>query len=107
MILPSSRLKNVKEVGWNTFKPGAWEAYKEVTKRKATDIEQIVKEINLSEEEVMKKVNKIEDDIKREAFGKTKIKKLKQTENKPKSNKNKNNEKEEAKDISHKVLEHM
>ena len=55
----------------------------------------------------MKKVNKIEDDIKREAFGKTKIKKLKQTENKPKSNENKKSEEEEAKDISHKILEHM
>ena len=107
LILPSSRLKKVKETGLNTFKPGAWEAYKEVTKRKAANIEQIVKEINLSEEEVMKKVNKIEDDIKREAFGKTKIKKLKQTENKPKSNENKKSEEEEAKDISQKILEHM
>ena len=107
MILPSSRLKNVKETGWNTYKPGAWERYKEVTKQKADKIEEIVDNEDLTEEEVMKKIDQIEDQIKREAFGKTKIKKPKHLENKPKSKDDKKNEEEEAKDISLKVLERM
>ena len=58
MVLPSSRIKCIKETSWNTFKPGAWEAYKEVTKRNASNIEKIVNNMELNEEEIMKKVDK-------------------------------------------------
>ena len=66
LVLPSNRIKCMKENGWNTFNPGAWEAYKEVTKRNASNIEKIVNNIELTEEEVMKKVDKIEGKIKKE-----------------------------------------
>ena len=75
LVMPSSRIKNIQKTGWNTYKPGGWEAYKEATKRKSKDVKDIVDNEELSEEEVMKKVDAIEDKIKREVFGKTKIKK--------------------------------
>ena len=49
-------------------------------KRKGVKIKEIVDNKDLTEEEVMKKIDKIEDEIKREAFGKTKIKKPKHFE---------------------------
>jgi hypothetical protein len=80
--MSSSRIKNIQETGWNTYKPGGWEAYKDATKRKSKDVKDIVENEELSEKDVMKKVDRIEDKIKREVFGKTKMKKEKKTESK-------------------------
>ena len=105
--MPSSRIRNIKETGWNIYKPGAWEKFKEATKRKAENVAEIVRDEKLSEEEVMTKVDKIEDKIKREVFCKTKIKKPKYIETKPESKDEQKNEETEAKEISLKTLKRM
>ena len=101
------KIKIVQESGWNTFKPGSWEIYKEVTKRKANSIKEVVENNELSEEEVIKKVDKIKDTINREVFGKTKIKKPKKVSTKTKQDDEKKSDEAEAKELSQKELEQM
>ena len=107
LVMPSSRMKNIQETGWNVYKPGGWEAYKEATKRKSKDVADIVENKELSEEDVMKKVDMIENKIKREVFGKTKIKKQRKTENKAVTSAVKNDETVEAKELGLKQLEKL
>ena len=54
------------------MKPGAWDKYKEISKKVAAQIESIAANEDLEDETVMDKIDKMKTKIKFAAFGKTK-----------------------------------
>ena len=58
--------------GWNTNKPGGWEAFKEAGEKYAENIADIVEDEGYSCEEMMEKIEDINTKMKWIAFGKTK-----------------------------------
>ena len=62
------------ETKWNLFKPGGWEAYKEVSDSFADDINRIVDDERVTVDEMIGKIDKIQEKVKFKAFGKTTFK---------------------------------
>ena len=58
--------------GWNTNKPGGWEAFKEAGEKHAEDIQEIVDNEEYTIEEMMEKIEKINTKMKWIPFSKTK-----------------------------------
>ena len=51
------------ETKWNLFKPGGWEAYKEVSDSFADDINRIVDDERVTVDEMIGKIDKIQEKV--------------------------------------------
>ena len=61
---------------WNMAKPGGWKNYKELTDRRASEIN-VIAEKDIPMDEKFKQIENIEKEIKFEAFGKTRVRRSK------------------------------
>ena len=91
-------------MGWNTGKPGGWEAFKKAAEHYAVELGDLAEDEGYSSEEVSTKVDKIREKMKWKDFGKTKPRTRKAEARE--TNDTKNNE-EKAKMLMTKETERM